>query len=268
MGRQERQDKSYEAGEAGVYQVYNVANSYDCKGEKYILSYGGGVNSVALLLYLLEQGKPLDEVIFADTGAELPETYDYSIMIKKIVQENNIPFKIVKSNGDDLYGRCSRRQVIPSQIWRWCTRDLKIRPIYAHYRSLKTHVNQYLGISYEERDRYRISNVPYASNIFPLIENRITRDMCIDIIDKVNLSLPVRSGCYICPFNSISRWVEIYKKHSNLYDKAMILEENSKHFPKQKLTTSSLRTLKTQIESHESLPQIQMIKPCGSECVI
>lgn len=235
---------------------------------KHVLSYGGGVNSIALLLYILDQGKPLDAVVFADTGVEVPETYEYAKMIKKFTDEYNIPFKVVRSKGDDLYARCTRRKVVPSQIWRWCTRDLKIRPIYAYYRSLKVHVNQYLGISYEERRRYRTSGVSYATNVFPLIDDEITRDMCVDIIDDANLSLPVRSGCYICPFNSISRWVEIYKKHDDLYKKAIKLEENSKHFPRQKLTPSTLRTLKKQIDDHEQLPHIEMIKPCGSECVI
>ena len=40
-----------------------------------LLSFGGGINSTALLLEWVEQGKPLDLVIFADTGSEMPETY-------------------------------------------------------------------------------------------------------------------------------------------------------------------------------------------------
>jgi 3'-phosphoadenosine 5'-phosphosulfate sulfotransferase (PAPS reductase)/FAD synthetase len=236
--------------------------------KKYILSYGGGINSVALLLHILKNDKPLDEVIFADTGAELPDTYSYTSKIQKFLKDYDIPFQIVKSRGDDLYKRCYRRRVIPSQIWRWCTRDLKIRPIYAYYRSLKTHINQYLGISYEERDRYRESGVNYVSNIFPLIESEITRDNCIDLINDANLDLPVRSGCFFCPFNSVSRWCEIYKKHNHLFNKAKTLEENSKYFPKQKLMPLSLNILKKQIEEHETLPFIQTIKSCGSECII
>jgi 3'-phosphoadenosine 5'-phosphosulfate sulfotransferase (PAPS reductase)/FAD synthetase len=235
---------------------------------KHILSYGGGVNSVALLLHLLEEKEPLDEIIFADTGGELPETYTYLKIMKKYLEEYNIPFKLVTSKSGSLYERCERRRVIPSQVWRWCTRDFKIIPIYAYYRSLGTQVNQYLGISYEERDRKRESGASYVSNIYPLIEEKITRDECIDLIKKAGLELPVRSGCFFCPFNSVSRWVEIYKKHSNLYTKAVALEENSKHFPKQKLMKLSLDTLKNQLEKRESLPQIQITKPCGSECLI
>ena len=42
---------------------------------RYILNMGGGVNSVALLVELINRGIQLDEVIFADTGAEMPHTY-------------------------------------------------------------------------------------------------------------------------------------------------------------------------------------------------
>ena len=45
--------------------------------EKYVLSFGAGLNSTALLIMLVEKSYPLDEVIFADTGAEVPETYEH-----------------------------------------------------------------------------------------------------------------------------------------------------------------------------------------------
>ncbi|MEM3161041.1 MAG: phosphoadenosine phosphosulfate reductase family protein, partial [Nitrososphaera sp.] len=44
---------------------------------KYVLSYGGGVNSTALMILLVRHKLPIDYVIFADTGSERPETYTY-----------------------------------------------------------------------------------------------------------------------------------------------------------------------------------------------
>jgi len=237
-------------------------------GQKSVLSFGGGVNSTALIIHLVEQGRQLDEVVFADTGGELPQTYEYLKFVSSYLQENGIPLRRVASRSGFLYDRCLRRRVIPSQIWRWCTRDFKILPIYAYYRSLGAHVNQYLGISYEERDRKRESGVPYVTNRYPLISRRINRDRCIDLIIGAGLKLPVRSGCFFCPFNSLSRWGEIYRDHAELYSKALALEESSKHFPNQKLVRISLRTLKDKLEDHESLPQIHVRRPCGSECIV
>lgn len=42
-----------------------------------VVSYGGGVNSTALVIGLLERHQPLDCVLFADTGGEKPETYEF-----------------------------------------------------------------------------------------------------------------------------------------------------------------------------------------------
>jgi len=248
--------------------VWALTISYPIQNKKYILSYGGGVNSVALLFYLLDEKKPLDEVIFADTGCEIPDTYFYAFKIKSYLEKKNIPFSIVRVKQGTLYDRCKTRKVIPSQIWRWCTRDLKIRPIHSYYRSLKTYVNQYLGISYEENDRAKESKVDYITNLYPLVEEKINRDDCINLIYEKGFTPPPRSGCYLCPFNSVSRWCEIYKNYKELYLKAMELEESSKHFPKQKLTTVTLRNLKNDIEDGENMPIIQVKKLCGSECLL
>jgi len=152
-------------------QIHNTHN----KNGKHILSFGAGLNSTALLVFLIERNYPLDEVVFADTGGEVPETYRHMKNVNEYLSKHNIPLKIVKSKSGALYDKCMSRKVTPSQIWRWSTRDFKITPIYSYYRSLKTHIYQYLGIAYEERSRMRESGVDYITNIFPLIENKIAR---------------------------------------------------------------------------------------------
>src|ERR1035441_4621830 len=44
---------------------------------KTVASYGGGVNSTAMLLGLAERSETVDLILFADTGGEKPETYAY-----------------------------------------------------------------------------------------------------------------------------------------------------------------------------------------------
>ena len=238
--------------------------------EKYVLSFGAGLNSTALLIMLVEKSYPLDEVVFADTGAEVPETYEHLKTVDSYLSKHGIPLKIVRSKNGTLYDTCTRRKVIPSQIWRWSTRDYKITPIYAHYRSFGVPVNQYLGIAYEERDRMKESGVPYVKNIFPLVEKKLNRQDCTDIIclADFDFSMPVRSGCFFCPFNSLSRWTEIHEKHKELFLKARELEENSKHFPKQKLMKWTLGTLQEKLEKNESLPDVYVKRLCSSECLI
>ncbi len=238
--------------------------------ERYVLSFGAGLNSTALLVFLVEKNYPLDEVVFADTGGEVPETYAHLKIVDTYLHKHGIPLTILRSKNGTLYDTCKRRKVTPSQIWRWSTRDYKITPIYAHYRSFGLPVNQYLGIAFEERDRMKESGVSFVKNIFPLVENKLTRQDCTDIICLADFDfpMPVRSGCFFCPFNSLSRWTEIFEKHKDLFIRAKELEENSKYFPKQRLMKWTLSTLQEKLENNEALPEVYVKRLCSSECII
>ena len=237
--------------------------------QKWILSYGGGVNTTALMIFLIRERMRLDQAIFADTGNELPETYSYLKVARKYLADFNVELKTVHVvNGDTLSERCERRGVIPSQIWRWCTRDFKIRPIYAYYRSLGVTIHQYLGIDFGEVHRMKDSHAEYVINEYPLIEARMRREDCVKLIEDEGLPVPPKSGCYFCPFNSDRRWAELLETHPRLYSKSIALEENSKHFPTQKLNHITLRELKQEISlgigSGESPPS----DLCDGHCML
>ena len=245
------------------------------KSLKHILSYGGGVNSLALMIHLIETKEPLDEVVFADTGSEVPETYEHLDIAREYLDNHGIPLTIVSKRGGNLYDRCWDRRVIPSVVWRWSTRDFKVTPIHRHYRSLRTHVNQYLAIAYDEIERMKDSRVPYVTNIYPLVDHKITRAKCIELIEAAGLSVPVKSGCFFCPFNSADRWRWLYETHPDLYQQAVALEENSKHFPSQRLTDQvfreraqiTLRELPSTFKNGRS-PEVEAQQiPCGAECM-
>ena len=42
------------------------------KPKKYVVSLSGGKDSTAMLLRLIEEGKPIDYIIFCDAGLEFP----------------------------------------------------------------------------------------------------------------------------------------------------------------------------------------------------
>ena len=243
---------------------------------RHIFSFGGGVNSVALMVVLIREGQPLDEVVFADTGGEVPETYEYLAIAKEYFTRHGVPFTTVSKRGRSLYETSWDRRVFPSAIWRWSTRDYKITPILRHYRSLNSHINQYLGIAWDEIYRMKDSRVGYVTNLYPLIERRLTRADCVAIIEEAGLPIPQRSSCFFCPFNSVDRWRWLYDTHPDLFDKAMELEERSKHFPSQRLTDQafrertdiSLRSLAEIFADGSPLPVLPALEqqPCGAEC--
>ena len=232
------------------------------------------MNSVALMIVLLREGLPFDEAVFADTGGEVPETYEYLTTAKEYLARHDVPLTTVSKRGRSLYATSWERRVFPSAIWRWSTRDYKITPILRHYRSLDSHINQYLGIAWDEIHRMKDSRVDYVTNLFPLIDRRFTRADCVAIIEEAGLPIPQRSSCYFCPFNSVDRWRWLYETHPNLFNKAIALEERSKHFPSQRLTDQafrertdvSLRSLAEIFADGRPLPVRAAVEqqPCGA----
>jgi len=238
----------------------------------HVLSFGGGVNSMALAILLLRRGEPLDEAVFADTGAEAPETYEYLEIARSYLEGKGVPLSTVRRNGEGLYETCRRRRVIPSAIWRWSTRDFKVRPIQRYYRSLNRPVVQYLAIAYDELERMRDTDVDYVSNRYPLVDGRVTRAECISVIESEGLPVPPKSGCWFCPFNNLDRWQWLRSTHPDLFDKAVDLEETSKHFPRQRLTDQVFRK-RDEVRLRDlplaGRPSAEAVcHPCGGECFV
>ena len=246
-------------------------------GGTHILSFGAGVNTVALMVMLVRDGAPLDGVIFADTGGETPATYDSVEVARNYLANHHIPLTVVcaRPRKTDLYGTALRRRVIPSVQWRWCTRDFKVTPIHRYYSDLGGHINQYMGIAFDEIHRMKDSREDYITNIYPLIENRLTRQDCISIIVEAGLPVPERSGCYFCPFNSTERWQQLLDRYPDLFAAAIALEENSKHFPSQRLTDQvfrerdrvTLREYRHRLEIGAGIAHIPEGMACGGDCM-
>ncbi len=59
---------------------------------KYIASCSWGKDSTAMILKLIEEKEPLNEVIFYDTGMEFKAIYTVRDMIVPILGENNIKY--------------------------------------------------------------------------------------------------------------------------------------------------------------------------------
>jgi 3'-phosphoadenosine 5'-phosphosulfate sulfotransferase (PAPS reductase)/FAD synthetase len=232
-----------------------------------VLSYGGGVNTTALMVLLVRKKMPFDVAVFADTGGELPETYTYLDVARRYLERHGIELKVVRSKNGTLYDTCRRRKVIPSKLWRWSTRDYKITPIHAYYRSLGTRIREYLGIAYDEIERMKENREPYIRSEYPLVDWKMTRADCIQVIKSAHLPVPVKSGCYFCPFQDVPRWQDLYIKHNDLFLKAMELEESSKHFPEQRLNRYTLRGLLRRGFRDSGQLRTLSDEPCGAYCM-
>lgn len=257
-------------------------------------SYGGGMQTFAIMV-LAEQGKiETDAAIFADTGMEHPETYDHiEKIVKPMCERMDIPFYTVRmekevddvSNlkGDALlqykdhlkltegYSRKKKRELriqynekqgiqrttvnslrdeiitrkrVPSinPMSRWCTSDSKLVPIYKGFiRPMQAKgeiikpCTTIIGLSYDELTRMYTPHLSEYVVEYPLIDMKLTRNDCIDIIKEAGYEVPPKSGCYICPFQGLDQWRKLYRDHRELYEDAIKLEEMDLNFPEYRL---------------------------------
>ena len=191
------------------------------------VAFGGGVNSVALVI-LLSNGGWRGPVLFADTGAEWPETYAYLAYFERVFLRPR-GLELVRLGKEwrsdrvaremDLLEYCRRRSIFPNPRRRWCTHQWKVEPLrnwcQAHgYR----HADVLLGISADEAHRQRKARRP-------LVEHGITREDCARVIAGQGLALPRKSGCWFCPLQAEAQWRELYVVHPELFAQAVELEE-------------------------------------------
>lgn len=149
------------------------------------IAFGAGQCSSVLPFII----KNYDLIIFADTGWELPLTYEWVKIIQK-----SFPGKFVwiKTHmPGDIKG-------LHPPI---CTREFKIAPIRRYLRSIGVkHAVKYLGITFEEKKRVRENSIKWIENDYPLVKLKMTRRDCQKfLLDNFGF-VPPRSGCIICKY--------------------------------------------------------------------
>ena len=189
---------------------------------KTYLSFGGGVNSVAMMLLMLDEGWDF-EAVFVDHGCDWPETYSYVEMLT----ERGYSITILKPNvqgHSNLYDFCWDRHIIPSRMNRWCTDKFKHRQTSAY---MEKPCFVCIGFDKGEEHRATITHFKGQENRFPLIEREMTRKDCIDFIQICGLPLPVKSGCWFCPYQPVREFRKLRMHHPELYCQAKALEDRA-----------------------------------------
>ena len=102
-----------------------------------IVNFGGGTNSTGLLVGALERGLRPDVVVFADTGSEMPHTYDHLTAVSAwLVSKGLAPIEVTRWVRKDgrfiaLHDYCLEREELPSKAYGFsgCTTKWKHQPV-------------------------------------------------------------------------------------------------------------------------------------------
>ena len=198
----------------------------DHEASRHVLGVSGGKDSSALALYMRDK-VPQMEYFFCDTGAELPETYEYLDRL-----ETALGKPIARLNADRNFDHWLwvYQGALPSPQMRWCTKALKIKPLEAWIGG-DTHTYSYVAIRADEhRDGY-ISHKSNIEPVYPFKTDGIDKDGVMRILEDAGVGLPsyyewrTRSGCYFCFFQRKAEWVGLADRHPELFEQAVAYED-------------------------------------------
>ena len=187
---------------------------------QHYLSFGGGVNSVALYL-LMEQLDMEFEAIFVNHGGDWPETYEYVEYFISTGRPVTVITPVVQKE-KTLVEFCLNKRMTPNRRFRWCTDHWKVRPLLKYF---KIPCFSHIGIDAGESRRAKISSNSGVENRYLLIEHDIDRDGCLKIIKAAGLENPGKSGCWFCPFQRIGQWRRLRRDHPDLFCQAVKMEQ-------------------------------------------
>jgi 3'-phosphoadenosine 5'-phosphosulfate sulfotransferase (PAPS reductase)/FAD synthetase len=208
-------------------------------------SFGGGVQSMAVLVLAVQGRVQYDAMLFCNVGhdSENPATIEYVERIAKpyaaangveLVELRKTRFGQDETLLEKLY-RDERSIGIPVYLGsgmpmpRNCTSKYKIELMARYHKQHgATEDNPCitgLGISMDEIQRMRLdSKIKWQTLEYPLIDMRLYRRDCMRIIADAGLPVPPKSSCWFCPFHGREDWRRLKREQPEQFAKAVELE--------------------------------------------
>lgn len=208
---------------------------------RYIASVSFGKDSLAMLLRLIEENKPLDEVVFYDTGMEFDCIYDIRDKVIEILRERGIKYVELKPREPFMYCMfdkpVNKRDGSTSHGYSWCggrcrwgtTEKIKAIEKYAK------DCYEYVGIAYDETKR--LSKERRSGKLFPLAEWEMTEADCLQycydrgfnwLEDGVELySILDRVSCWCCANKNLKELKNYYRYLPKYWDRLKQLQNKT-----------------------------------------
>ena len=187
-----------------------------------VISLGWGVQSFTLaVMVALGELEQVDAAIHADTTHESILTYQFAVRWTAWLEERGVKIITVRPKRadpiDNGYGQedppyySLDRMGKKGQGKRQCTTQWKINGIRRCIQSVRNGepIEQWIGISLDEFQRMKPSDVKYITHRWPLIEKRMTRHDCENWLRAHDLEVPPKSSCTFCPYHNQAEWRRI-----------------------------------------------------------
>lgn len=224
----------------GQYDMFDMPVSRLVAPEgELVVSYGGGVNTIALLLALHDHGIRPRAITMANPGHEWKATIAYRDEIMRpwcervgfppITVVNRIEEGVHRVRAwrlETLGSECMRMHSLPSVAYGWkkCSQKYKAEPQRWWTERQEwakstwaagQKVIRVIGYDRDEEKRVlKARSINWAPALemlrfsywHPLYELGLDRDGCCSLIGRRGMPLPPKSACTYCPNNTLEEW--------------------------------------------------------------
>lgn len=206
--------------------------------KRHIVSLSGGKDSTAMLLRMIEENHPIDEILFCDTGMEFPSLYTHLERVEQEIGRAITRLKAPKSF-EFFFAEYTPRRKNPQleqyrgMSWpgpraRWCTGRLKTQVIdkYLQLYSGRYEIVQYIGIAADEAHRVR-------EHRYPLVDWNMTESDCLRYCYDRGYNwdglyeIFKRVSCWCCPLQSIPELRKLREHFPDLWRKLRNMDNNT-----------------------------------------
>jgi hypothetical protein len=209
-----------------------------------VVSFGGGVNSAAMLVGMHERNICPDLILFSDTGGEKPETYQFIPVMNQWCLARGFPEIVCVSVADNpkaidktLENNCLRLKFLPSIVYGFkkCSQRWKADPQdrYLNHWALARKcweaglkIRKAIGFDIDEGHR-ELQGDDKSEFVFPLRDWKWGRAECIQALVRAKLPVPPKSACFFCPSSRKSEVLNLKRDHPDLFARAVEMEHNA-----------------------------------------
>jgi 3'-phosphoadenosine 5'-phosphosulfate sulfotransferase (PAPS reductase)/FAD synthetase len=213
--------------------------------KRYCISFSGGESSAYMLLHLADIYDLHDtehfQILFANTGKENEQTL---LFVHKVAMYLDLPitwleyelreprtklnnyklvdFHTASRDGEPFAALIARRNFLPNVVTRYCTQDLKVRPIKHYLRTQCGWDDWEMMIGFRADERQRLANAKANANkerytvSAPMTQWGVTKEDVNAFWARMPFRLNLKSyqgNCDLCYMKGVNKRVQILREN-------------------------------------------------------
>lgn len=171
--------------------------------------------------------KKLVQLVSDKIGMDFIATAESDKTLRVVLDlEQLLGNEIIWVTGETFENIISKKKALPNMMWRFCTTEMKMKPIFDYCTHNFNFVDMNIGIRYDEIERAKQNNIfktiigknengtnkwaeiEWRECFYPLIDDKITHFQVKKWADNTELNFPIDSNCVGCfwkPFQQLRK---------------------------------------------------------------